>query len=407
MLDCRTMRLLYIAQYFTFPEQPSGTRAYDLATSFARNGIEVTVISSETHPGNDEPKWKKIVRDGITVYKVRCAYDNKMSFKRRVWSFLKFAWFASQKGMSLDFDLILATSTPLTVGIPAKILHCVKKKPYVFEVRDVWPSVPIGMGFFKQKAIQRLLYHFEKSIYRSAAHIVPLSSGMKDDIEQRYPNNKSTVIPNICNLERFSHNSGNLSISLPDKRRILLYAGTFGKVNGIKYVIDLAALTLPLDEQLGYVLIGKGGEKEVIRKMAEERGILGNNVFIYDPIAKDDLPKLYSRVTVGSSFVSNLPVLWENSANKFFDTLAASRPIVINHGGWQAEVIQEKNIGYVLPLSLNEEAAEAFVSYMKNEELIQEQGRNAHSIANQEYSLENAVSKYLKIFSVIEKKNNV
>lgn len=402
--DCSTMKLLYIAQYFTFPEQPSGTRAYDLATSFAKKGIDVTVISTETHPEKHTPKWKRIERDGIKVFKVKCPYDNKMSFKSRVWSFIKFAWYASLKGLSQDFDLILATSTPLTTGIPAKFLHYIKKKPYVFEVRDVWPSVPIGMGFFKNKRIQCVLYSLEKSIYQSAAHIVPLSIGMLEDIEQRYPNNKMTVIPNICNLDRFSRCDDKLSCTLPPNKRILLYAGSFGKVNGIKYVVELALLTLPLDEDLVYVLIGKGGEKEQIRQLARDTGLLGRNLFILDPIPKGDLPSLYSRVTVGSSFVSNIPVLWENSANKFFDTLAAGRPIVINHEGWQADVIRKKNIGYVLPQLLTQTVAEDFVAYMKNLKLIEEQERNTKDVAK-EYSLDSAVFKYLTIFSKIDNKN--
>lgn len=401
------MKLLYIAEYFTFPEQPSGTRAFDLATSFAKNGIEVTVISSITHPKEGDPKWSVFERDGITVYKVRCPYDKKLGFRNRIWAFIKFAWYATWKGLSFDYDLILATSTPLTVGIPAKILHFIKKKPYIFEVRDVWPSAPIGMGFFQNKTIQRLLFAFEKSIYKSAAHIIPLSTGMNDDITQRYPNNKSTVIPNISNLERFSNVSGELKIPLPENKKILLYAGSFGKVNGIDYVINLASFTLTLDEDLVYVLIGNGGEKENIRSSAKEKGLLGRNVFILDSIPKDDLPKLYARATVGSSFVSDIPVLWENSANKFFDTLAAGRPIVINHGGWQADVIREKNIGYVLPISLTQQDAEAFVAYLNNADLINKQGERALDVAREDYSLEQAVGKYMTILYGIEKEANV
>lgn len=394
------MRLLYIVQYFTFPDQTGGTRPYDLATSFVKQGIEVTVITSD-ESGKAKEKWTLIERDGLKVYRLDCPYDNKMGFVERIFAFCKFFLHASVKQFSIDYDVMLASSTPLTNGIPALVARRFRRKPYVFEVRDVWPGVPIAMGYFKNRYAQKLLYAFEKRIYKRASAIVPLSTGMDDNIKQRYPNNKSVVIPNISELNRFAHADKTVDIDFPEGKKIVLYAGTFGNVNGLGYVNKLAKETLALDPDLRYYLIGKGKEKEENIKEAESLGVLNKNVFFFDPVKKDDLPYLYNNCTVGSSFVIDIPALWDNSANKFFDTLAAKKPIVINHKGWQAETIENENIGYVLPPIVTQEVARKFVAYLNDIDLLKKQGENGYQLAVREYSLEVAVERYMKIFNSV------
>lgn len=398
------MKLLYIAQYFALPEDSSGTRSYDLASSFIKRGMDVTVITSYGGKEGD-PQWKYLERDGIKIYKMNCPYSNTMGFMQRMKAFFNFMRGASKKAQTIDCDVVLATSTPLSIGYPALVMHRKKHKPYVFEVRDVWPGVPIAMGYFKNKLAQKVLYGFEKRIYKKAAAIVPLSTGMDENIKQRYPNNKSVVIPNISEINRFANTAKTVDITVPEGKKVLLYAGTFGNVNGLGYIIEMAAHTLKYDQNVWYYLVGRGKEKAENIKQAEALGVLNKNVFVFDPVKKTDLPYLYSLATVGSSFVIDLPALWDNSANKFFDTLAAHRPMVINHEGWQADTIRKYNCGYVLPPKVSDEAAKAFVDYMNNNVLLKEQGENAFKIAKEQFSLEVAVDKYMGIFDKIVKRN--
>lgn len=394
------MRLLYIVQYFNFPDQTGSTRPYDLAAAFSRNGFDVTVLTSD-ESGNAKQKWTLIERDGLKVYRLDCPYDNKMGFFRRIGAFCKFFVQTSIKQASFDYDVMLASSTPLTNGIPALVAKRFRKKPFVFEVRDVWPGVPIAMGYFKNSLAQKFLYAFEKRIYKRASAIVPLSTGMDENIKKRYPNNKTVVIPNISELKRFANAEKTVDIDFSEGKKIVLYAGTFGNVNGLGYVNRLAKETLSLDPDLWYYLIGKGKEKEDNMKEAEQLGVLNKNVFFFDPVKKEDLPYLYKNCTVGSSFVIDVPALWDNSANKFFDTLAAKKPIVINHKGWQADTIENENIGYVLPPVVTQEVARDFVAYMNNADLLKKQGENGYQQAAKEYSLEVAVERYISIFNSI------
>jgi hypothetical protein len=125
---------------------------------------------------------------------------------------------------------------------------------------------------------------------------------------------------------------------------------------------------------------------------------LNKNIFILDSVSKQELPQLYYECSMGSSFVIPVKELWANSANKFFDTLASAKPILINHKGWQKEVIEKENIGYVLPDTISDECVASFALYTRNELLIADQKVNALNIAKEKYALDVAVLKYNTIF---------
>lgn len=403
------MKISYLHQYFKFPNEMGGTRSYDLAKSFALKGNSVTVLTTTSDVAHKvRNRWSIIERDGLVVHYIYLPYDNQMSYAKRMLVFVQFLYFASLKLLKLDFDLLLATSTPLTIGIPALVKKWRHKTPFVFEARDVWPEAVIAIGAIKNKGMQKLLYYLEKTIYKNAAVIVPLSTDMKKSIFSRYPdickNKPVIVIENISEIERFTE------IREPDilekaigfkPRFTVLYAGTFGRVNGLDYVIDLAEKTLLIDSSIVYVLIGDGAMKESIIQMADDRNVLNKNVFILESISKGELPNWYHSVDMGSSFVIPIKELWANSANKFFDTLAASRPVLINHDGWQAEVIKADKLGYVLPEVLTDEAVSEFVAYTEDMHLQKQQRENAYKKAKSSYSLDIAVQKYLAIFQNI------
>lgn len=404
------MRIIYLHQYFKFPNETGGTRSYDLASSFVRKGKDITVVtatSDETFICNQ--RWTVIEREGIKIHYIYLPYGNHLSYLQRTSVFLKFLWFSSFRLLKLKADVVLATSTPLTIGIPALIKKWFGKTPFIFEVRDVWPEAVIAIGAIKNKWMQRVLYSLEKLIYKNASAIVPLSTDMQNSIISRYPLFKSKtdiVIENIAEVNRFQSNSDTVDVVDVvgfEPRFSVLYAGTFGKVNGIHKVVELAEKTLDIDKELVYILIGQGAEKENIVNLVKEKGLLNKNVFIMNPISKSELPLWYNAVSMGSTFVIDIPELWANSANKFFDTLAAGKPVLINHEGWQAETIRSRNVGYVLPFEITDKTATDFIKYTGDNLLISNQKELALELAREKYSLEVATQNYLKLFEKIKK----
>ncbi len=408
------MKILYLHQYFKFPNESGGTRSYDLATSFIKLGYQVEMITlTSVLKYKSDKRWLKVEQDGITIHYIYLPYGNHLSYFKRSLVFFQFLWFSSVKLMSLKGDLVLATSTPLTIGIPALLKKWIQKTPFIFETRDVWPEAVIAIGAIKNKILQKLLYKLEGLIYKNAVGIVPLSVDMKHSIVSRYPELSKkpiTVIENISEVNRFQNEYNTdrailKSIIGYKPRFTILYAGTFGKVNGISYVINLANELIKIDPTIVFVLIGNGAEKDIIIQEAKDKDIFNKNIFVMDAISKENLPQLYYESSMGSSFVIPIKELWANSANKFFDTLAANKPILINHKGWQKDIINEKNIGYVLPEKLNDFEIKKFVSYTNNQALIKRQELNSLNVAKSVYSLEVAVAKYLKIIKLISFEN--
>jgi glycosyltransferase involved in cell wall biosynthesis len=405
------MKIIYLHQYFKFPNESGGTRSFDLASGFVSSGHQVEIVTSTSDDKyNNGKRWVQIDQKGLIVHYIYLPYGNHLSYLKRSLVFFQFLYFSTFKLLSLKGDILLATSTPLTIGVPALIKKWIHKTPFVFEARDVWPEAVIAIGAIKNKMLQKILYKLECVIYHNAAAIVALSVDMKHSIVSRYPELDSKpieVIENISEINRFQ-NGFSREVSVLKKkigfqpRFPILYAGTFGRVNGIDYVIALAETLIHIDPSIVFILVGDGVEKSAIIREAIDKGVLNRNVFILDSVLKQDLPQLYFECAMGSSFVIPIKELWANSANKFFDSLAASKPILINHQGWQKEVITKSNIGYVLPEFINDEVMETFALYTQNEILNKVQQENALLVAKENYALDVAVMKYNKIFNLMQ-----
>jgi len=130
---------------------------------------------------------------------------------------------------------------------------------------------------------------------------------------------------------------------------IILYTGAIGRVNGLSYMAFMAAEMIKLNPNVFFCIIGDGVEKDKINLLAKKLGIINKNFYMLPQISKTKLPQILSISSVLSSFVINKEILWNNSANKFFDGLAAGKPIMINYEGWQADILYKYRAGIVVP----------------------------------------------------------
>ena len=143
------MKIIYLHQYFNTPQMSGGTRSYEMARRFVAAGHEVHMITSHREESDDFSEWLEEIIDGIHVHWLSVPYSNNMGFKARVLAFLKFAVASGVKARKVGGDVIFATSTPLTIALPAIYAAKRLKKPMVFEVRDLWPELPIEVSALK------------------------------------------------------------------------------------------------------------------------------------------------------------------------------------------------------------------------------------------------------------------
>lgn len=364
----------YLHQYFCKPNMNGGIRSYEFAKRLAQDGYDVHVITTDRE--NSFKGWKEEAFDGFTIHWVSIKYDNSFGFLSRVFAFFKFSILCWLKIWSIKPQIIFATSTPLTIAIPAVLSKLFFRIPYVFEVRDLWPEAPIQVGILKNPLLIWVARLMEYYAYLLSNHIIALSPEMgKGVLQAGVEEQKITIIPNASDVDLLrrcydSHvkqfwQDKNI---LPDKYKIVVYTGTIGMVNNLEYLVDLA-FECRDENDIKFAVFGQGAEKSKIIEYAKLKNILNENLFFFDPVPKQELSYVLAGAAMTTSFVADIPALWGNSANKFFDSFAAGKPIMINHGGWQADFIIRHECGIVVTRDI-EDAARQLKKALQNKDWI-------------------------------------
>jgi len=387
------MRILYLHQYFNTPAMPGGTRSYEMARRFVEWGHEVHMITTDRSPKGASSGWRMTREAGITVHWLPVPYSNRLPYIARIRSFLEFAWRSSRYAAQIPADVVFATSTPLTIAIPAIYAKYRQRIPMVFEVRDLWPDLPIAVGALRGKIPIFLARKLEKFTYDSSAEVVALSPGMKEGVvRQGFPESRVHVIPNSCDLDLFQvppevgKDFRNRHAWLRD-RPLVVYTGTFGKVNDIGYFVKLAAAMRELLPEVRFLAVGDGVEFDRVQALAKQLGVLEENFFLMSRIPKREIPALFSAATAVSTLLATIPGrVWDNSSNKFFDGLAAGRPVVTNYGGWQTDILQSHKAGVFLDEYDFSRAARQLADFLSSPQRLEEAGKAALQLAKDRFA---------------------
>ncbi|MBC2174851.1 glycosyltransferase family 4 protein [Listeria booriae] len=368
------MKIVYIHQYFNTDK--GSTRSYEIAKYLVTKGHQVTIIT-----GNEF-----VSCDGIDIVSTKTPYKQEYGYNRRLFSFLQFMLKSFVYAIrEKNVDLIYASSTPLTIGLVGKWIAKLKRCRFVFEVRDLWPDVPIELGIIRNKWLIRLLNNMERDIYKQSDRIVALSSGMKDEIVAKgVLENKIDVITNFADIELFQSiniaEQANMYVLYPELQNhfISLYAGTIGFVNHVEYILKLAQNTV--DSRILYVIVGDGKEKPRLVKEAEQLGL--TNVLFLDSVSKRDAMILMTMSDVGMCFVRPHPILDRNSQNKLFDFWAAGKPTLINYKGWQDEVMRNYEAGHGFDYENLDEMTAYIESICHHRDNYEQISANTKALAN-------------------------
>ncbi len=344
------MHILYLHQYFVGPGGSGGTRSFEMARRWVEWGHRVTMVTSSARVAVGPAHSVQRTRiEGIDTIILPVSYRSDMSYARRMRAFGAFALQASRWAMQTRADVIFASSTPLTIAIPAMIGSTLQRIPMVFEVRDLWPELPIAVGALHNPAAIWGARALERLAYRRATDVVALSPGMAEGVARHgIATEHIHVIPNACDVAAFAVDRDEAQAfvqrRIPGTGPLVVYAGSFGAMNDAAWLVDVAAAS----EGLRFAFVGEGPGRAEIEARARSAGLLGDRVFVLPPIAKREVPYLLRGATLATSLFLPVPAMEHNSANKFFDALAAGTPVAINYGGWQADLLESTGAGLVL-----------------------------------------------------------
>lgn len=388
------MHILYFHQHFSTPSGATGTRSYEMAKKLLSLGHQVTMVCGSYNVGATGLSNKFINGrregdvEGIHVIEFDLSYANTDGFVTRSWQFVKFAYHSVKIALKLEYDLLFATSTPLTASIPGIFAKIFRNKKFVFEVRDLWPELPKAMGVISNPMILAAMSILEKVSYAKADACIGLSPGIVEGIKRRSRADLPVaLVPNGCDISLFEskEQTFEMPFKVNEDQVIACFTGAHGLANGLDHILDTAQeLKKRDDKQVILLFVGEGGVKPSLIDRAQKQR-LDNCVFI-NAMPKHQLVGLLNTADIGLMPLANIPAFYYGtSPNKFFDYISCGLPVLNNYPGWLADMINEHGCGKAVepenPIAL----ADTLQSMAVDKEALADMGRKGKQLAKDQF----------------------
>lgn len=376
------MKITFLCQYFPPEMGAPSARTYEHARHWASLGHEVTVVTGfPNHPtGIIKPEYrgqrvKRETVDGIDVLRtwIYCA-PNKGFFKR-VLNFLSFFFSSFVLGalMTKKPDVVVGTSPQFFCAVSAYLLSCLKRVPFVFEVRDIWPQSAIELGALRNPIIIRALETIEMFLYRRAALIVVVAESTEPYlIAKGIKPEKIKIIPNGIDARYLA----TASISPEEIRNelglqnkfIVSYIGTHGMSHALDTVL-LAADKLTADEDVHFLFVGEGAEKENIKRLAVDLQL--NNVTFLSEQPREKLLAFYRASDASLVPLRRLDIFKKVLPSKMFELMGVGSPIICSVEGEAAALLRRAGAGLCIEPENAEALVDAILRLKNNDDLAE------------------------------------
>lgn len=387
------MRILYLHQYYCPPEGWGNDRSRFFSERWAAQNAEIILLTTTAFFPQNHAARKKFIyqtapQPNIRLVVFNIAYSQKQTYLRRSLAFLAFlfcgwTYILFSLKQKKKPDLIYASSTPPTVALLGYLASLWYRLPFWFETVDVWPEAPVGMHILKNKSLIWILHTITDFLYQKADRVVVLSEGMRKTVQKR------GVLPHKILL---AHNGTDPELFYPMELFketefkaypfVVLYTGALGKANDVSFLLEIAKyLQENSHKNLSIIfrLYGDGSEKEALQNKAQLWRL--KNVEFYAPIPKSELNAVFNAGDVGVVVFAPYKVLEDNSANKFYDYLAAGLPVLLNYEGWQAEYLRENACGLSAPQGDRPAFMRQLIFLLENETFRRQAAENARKLA--------------------------
>lgn len=340
--------------------------------------------------------------DGIQVHVIAEPYDHMMAFRQRVRSWIRYyrkarRYMRRKANEGQTYDLIYASSTPLTIAELGRKLSRRFGAPWVFETVDVWPDVPIGMGILKNTVLAGIIQRRTDKLYDDCAAVVALSEGMRDQVlSHGVDPAKVHVIHNGVNPEAFPY----LERPAGEKVRVV-YTGTVGIANGLSFLVDAAKeIEKRGRSDIEFTILGGGNDLENVKTHAEE--VKPGNLRFLARVPKEEVSAVLQSADIGAVVFAPYKVLEANSANKWYDYLSSGLPVVTNYEGWQAAYMRDENCGLSGKQGDLSQFCDNILKLADEPALRAEMGRRGHDLALKKFDRRILAGRLLEIFSEIQ-----
>lgn len=393
------MRILYLHQHYAGPEGSAPARSHLMAAALAAAGHEVTLACGRYRGGASglAGPFRRGARQGaaagFALAEFDIAYANAMPLPARAAAFLRYAARASRLALGARWDLLIASSTPLTVAIPALAARRLRGTPFLFEIRDPWPEAPRALGGVPGPVLAAM-ERLADAACRRAARVVALTEGMAATALARGTDPaRLAVLPQAADLELFGpHVAPWRPPGIPPGEVLALYAGAHGPANGLEQLLDAAALLRGAG--LTLLLVGEGARKPALMARAAAEAL---PVRFLDPLPRPRLAGLLAGADIALLCLAPSPAFAEWSApNKLAEALAAGRPVVGNVPGRAARLLAE-GAGIAVPPGDAAALAAALRGLAADPARRAAMGRTARALAERDFDARRIAARFVAL----------
>lgn len=345
------MHILLIHQAFVALDEPGGTRHHELARFLVKRGHRVTIIASPISylTGQAQSPAAQAKSDpadeGITILRSYTYAALHRSFIHRVFSFISFMLSSFWAGLKIrDVDLVWGTSPPIFQGVTSWALARLKRKSFLFEVRDLWPAFAIEVGVLRNPVLIKLSLWLERFLYRHADQVVVNSPGFLDHLRTHGAQNIQ-VVPNGVDTQMFDPYLTGFEFRQRFElqgRFIAMYAGAHGMSNDLEVLLGAASILKKWSE-IAIVLVGDGKEKRALQSHAADIGL--TNVYFLPPVPKSGMAQALAAADACIAILKPIAMYATVYPNKVFDYMAAGRPVVLAIDGVIRDVVEQSGCG--------------------------------------------------------------
>lgn len=403
------MKILLIHQYFLEEDDSGGSRWNEMTKVWIEEGHEVTVIAGMIHANKSEKRkeyknifFKKNIQGKAVVWRCHVSEAYNRNFIGRLWGYFSFMFSSLWAGLFKTqgkFDSVIVTSPPLFVGVSGYLISRIKKIPFVFEVRDLWPESAIDTGVLKNTLLIKLAYWFERFIYRKAILVNVLTPAFKEILinKKRVSPDKIIFVPNAADfrlsdelLKNFNpreFRENHLTLG----KLVLTYVGAHGVANNLIQVIRAAELLQ--GKPVIFQLIGDGMEKNMLKREVVKKNL--NNVRFIDSVPKVEVFKYILASDMGMSVLKKADTFKTIYSNKTFDYMSCKKPVLMAIDGVSRKLINDAQAGFYVEPENEGEYVKAINDYLQFPEKLIAQGENGYQFAKANFDRKVLAKKYL------------
>lgn len=367
------MHILFLSDNFPPEVNAPASRTFEHCREWVKAGHKVTLITcapnfpkGKVFDGYRNRLWQSEYVDGIRVIRVWSYITANDGFVRRILDYISYMFTAILASLFVrKIDIIVGTSPQFFTACAAYVVSVMKRRPWIFELRDIWPASIRAVGAMKQSRVLDLLEKLELFLYRKSTAIISVTNTFRDELMERgIDGGKIYVVTNGVDVSRFSSGAKDAELvdqlNLKDKF-IAGYIGTHGMAHALETILDAAALIAlePDGDQYRFLLLGDGARKSNLKKRAEQEGL--SNVIFIDSVSKDQVVRYWSILDVSIIHLKKSELFTKVIPSKLFECMAMAVPVLHGVQGESASIVESEDVG----ISFEPENAPALVSGLK------------------------------------------